>query len=119
MSASLPWISWNSPIGAAELAPLAGVGERHLERPVRDPDRLGGEQHPLGVEAGEEDRAAVRLGLPIRASSPTSQSSRISSPVGEPRQPIFENLRPRAKPGESVGIANIAELLLPASPVRA
>ena len=36
MSASLPWIDWNFEIALAERAPLLGVGERLVERALRE-----------------------------------------------------------------------------------
>jgi hypothetical protein len=39
MSASLPCISWNSPIGLAELLALVQVGQHHVEAGLHDAQR--------------------------------------------------------------------------------
>ena len=61
-SASFAWIVWNLLIGLAERAALLGVGERLVERALREPDAHRGDADPADVEDLQEllEAAAAR-----------------------------------------------------------
>jgi hypothetical protein len=54
MSATLACISWNEPIGLAELLALANVGQHHVEAGLHDAQRPGRQHRALIVEAAHQ-----------------------------------------------------------------
>ena len=62
MSASLPWIAWNFEIGWPNALPLLRVGERLVERALREPEPHRGDADAADVEHVQEllEAAAAR-----------------------------------------------------------
>ena len=69
----------------AELLAVLGVLDRHLERPLRDADQLGGERR-VGTRVGQVERAVAAercvLGPTFTPSSLTAYCLRVPSIVG-------------------------------------
>ena len=88
MSASLPCISSNEPIGTAELPTFPHVGQHEIERRLHDADRAAREHEPLRVEARHQHAhaAAVRLAEHVVVGDRGSPR-RGARDVGEPRMP--------------------------------
>ena len=99
MRARRCWTSWKSAIGRAELRARLGVVARDLEAALGDAVRQDREAAALGGEARlhvvalrvRRRRAGDRAGM--------RTSSRKTSPVGEPRMPIFFIGGPVLRPG--------------------
>ncbi len=99
----------------AELLAVGGVGDRRVERALRDAHRLRGDREP------RRSRVAIAIlkpspSAPSRFAAGTRTSSNVSSAVGEPRMPILCSTRGAAKPGVSV---STMKALIPLRPPAA
>ena len=97
MSASIHCRPWNSAIGLAELAPLAGVAERGLEPGLGDADGERRDADPALVEHAHHDVEAAALLAPSRASAGSSTSSKCSAPTWRGALAHLVLLRARAR----------------------
>ena len=89
MSASLPWIAWNLEIGLPERLALLGVGERLVERALREADAHRRDADAADVEDVQELLEAVPRAGRAGSSSGTRQSVNVSGRVSEAFQPIL------------------------------
>ena len=97
MSASLPCISWNSPIGWPNCLRSCTYGNNDVEAGGHDAERPAGEHRALVVEARHQDFHAFAL-FPKIFSEGTSQSRNTSSQVFEPRMPSLSSFCAVEKP---------------------
>ena len=88
MSASLAWIAWNFEIGCPNALRSLRVGERLVERALREPDAHRRDADAPDVEDVQELLEAAPRG-PSRFSSGTRQSSNVSGRVSDAFQPIL------------------------------
>jgi hypothetical protein len=97
MSASLPCMSWNSPIGLAELLALVHEGQHHVHAGGHDAERPAGEHGALVVEAAHQHVDAA----PDAAEDVLHRDFAVvedSGQVLEPRMPSLSSFWPLRSP---------------------
>ena len=87
--------AWKPPIGAAERRALLRVGDREVERRLRDADRLRGDADAPAVERRQRDPHA---GAAARRAARPGVSSKPRSAVVEEFRPSFSSSRVTRKP---------------------
>jgi hypothetical protein len=80
-----------------ELLALLRIGDRRVERALREADALRADRRPVQVERAQRGRKPLPSS-PTRFSTGTRTLSRKIGVFGAPRQPIFRSWRPNVMP---------------------
>ena len=108
MSASLNWIAWNFEMGWPNCTRCPRVVDRQVEHGLGEAERQRGDRDAPDLERARGTGRAPSPGSPTRCSSGTHTSSKNSSRVSRPRQPMPRIFGPIVKPGVSFSTTKLA-----------